>query len=137
MAFHSRREPGNEHSLTVVVASEPSYSLALDGLSQHPSSKVEVQKQRQHVRGECDWPGSDLGITLEDAEQVGHGQAHYGGGTESNGPIPVFGCPDQDDLDELTLEMFKHLLEPSCCSFRALSPDAITAGVLGKVGQRT
>jgi len=125
----------NEKTVTPSVSSRVG---SPHGSIQQPSSKVEVQKQRQHVRGgECDWPGSDLGITLEDAEQVGHGQAHYGGGTESNGPIPVFGCPDQDDLDELTLEMFKHLLEPSRCSFRALSPDAITAGVLGKVGQRT
>src|SRR5262249_35854342 len=47
-------------------------SLTPHGLSQHPSSKVEVQKQSQHVRGgERDWPGGDLGITLEDAEQVG------------------------------------------------------------------
>ena len=44
-----------------------------------------MQNQRQHVRsGECDWPGSDLGISLEDAEQVGHGQTHEGGGC-SNG----------------------------------------------------
>ena len=59
--------------------------LVPHGLSQQPSSKVEVQKQRRLVRGgECDWPGGDLGITLEDAERVGHGQTHEGGGC-SNG----------------------------------------------------
>jgi hypothetical protein len=45
-----------------------------------------------HVRGgECDWPGSDLGITLEDAEQVGDRETHYGGGCHTSAVPPRSG----------------------------------------------
>jgi predicted PurR-regulated permease PerM len=48
-------------------------------------------------------------------------------------PITVFGCPARDNLDELTLEMLKRLLDPSHCNFEVLSPDALTAEVLATV----
>jgi predicted PurR-regulated permease PerM len=47
--------------------------------------------------------------------------------------ITVFGCPARDELDELVLEMLRHLLDPARCRFEVLSPDALTAEVLAKV----
>jgi hypothetical protein len=48
--------------------------------------------------------------------------------------ITVFGCPARDELDELTLEMLERLLDQARCRFEVLSPEALTAEVLAKVG---
>jgi predicted PurR-regulated permease PerM len=53
------------------------------------------------------------------AEETDHPAPH--------GPVIAFGCPALDDLDELTLEMLKRLLDPSHCKFEVLSPDVLTA----------
>jgi predicted PurR-regulated permease PerM len=47
--------------------------------------------------------------------------------------ITVFGCPARDEVDELILEMLRHLLDPARCRFEVLSPEALTAEVLAKV----
>jgi predicted PurR-regulated permease PerM len=49
--------------------------------------------------------------------------------------VLMFGCPARDEIDELSLSMFRHLVEPSKCRFEIISHKQLTAEVLAHVQQ--
>jgi len=51
-------------------------------------------------------------------------------------PVRVFGCPARDVVDELALQMFRQLLDPSQITLEIVSPEILTAEVLSLVEQQ-
>ena len=47
--------------------------------------------------------------------------------------VLVFGCPARDEMDELALELFAHLLDPATCRFEVLSAERLTAEVIAHI----
>jgi hypothetical protein len=51
-------------------------------------------------------------------------------------PVRIFGCPAHDAVDELALQMFRQLLDPTWIALEVVSPEALTAEVLSLVEQQ-
>jgi predicted PurR-regulated permease PerM len=51
-------------------------------------------------------------------------------------PVRIFGCPAHDAADELALQMFKQLLDPTRVALEVVSPEVLTAEVLSLVEQQ-
>jgi predicted PurR-regulated permease PerM len=51
-------------------------------------------------------------------------------------PFRVFGCPAHDAVDELALQMFQQLLDPTQSTLEIVSPEVLTAEVLSLVEQQ-
>jgi hypothetical protein len=51
-------------------------------------------------------------------------------------PTRIFGCPARDALDELALQMFRQLLDPTRMALEIVSPEVLTAEVLSLVEQQ-
>jgi predicted PurR-regulated permease PerM len=51
-------------------------------------------------------------------------------------PVPIFGCPARDAVDELALQMFRQLLDPTRSALEIVSPEVLTAEVLSLVEQQ-
>ena len=51
-------------------------------------------------------------------------------------PVRIFGCPARDAADELALQMFRQLLDPTRSALEVVSPEVLTAEVLSPVQQQ-
>jgi hypothetical protein len=51
-------------------------------------------------------------------------------------PVRIFGCPAHDAMDELALQMFRQLLDPTRGALEVVSPEVLTAEVLSLVEQQ-
>ena len=51
-------------------------------------------------------------------------------------PIRILGCPARDTVDELALQMFRQLLNPTRLALEIVSPEILTAEVLSVVEQQ-
>jgi predicted PurR-regulated permease PerM len=51
-------------------------------------------------------------------------------------PVRIFGCPARDAVDELALQMFRQLLDPTRSALEIVSPEVLTAEVLSLVEQQ-
>ncbi len=51
-------------------------------------------------------------------------------------PVRIFGCPAHDAVDELALQMFRQLLDPTRSALEIVSPEVLTAEVLSLVEQQ-
>ena len=51
-------------------------------------------------------------------------------------PVRIFGCPARDAVDELALQMFRQLLDPTRSALQIVSPEVLTAEVLSLVEQQ-
>ena len=51
-------------------------------------------------------------------------------------PVRIFGCPARDAMDELALEMFRQLLDPTRSALEIISPEILTAEVLSLIEQQ-
>jgi hypothetical protein len=51
-------------------------------------------------------------------------------------PVRIFGCPARDAVDELALQMFRQLLDPTRIALEVVSPEVLTAEVLSLVEQQ-
>jgi hypothetical protein len=51
-------------------------------------------------------------------------------------PVRIFGCPARDTVDELALQMFRQLLDPTQSALEIVSPEVLTAEVLSLVEQQ-
>jgi predicted PurR-regulated permease PerM len=51
-------------------------------------------------------------------------------------PVRLFGCPARDAVDELALQMFRQLLDPTQIALELVSPEILTAEVLSLVEQQ-
>jgi predicted PurR-regulated permease PerM len=51
-------------------------------------------------------------------------------------PVRIFGCPARDAVDELGLQMFRQLLDPTQLALEIVSPEVLTAEVLSLVEQQ-
>jgi hypothetical protein len=51
-------------------------------------------------------------------------------------PVRILGCPARDTVDELALQMFRQLLDPTRLALEIVSPEVLTAEVLSVVEQQ-
>jgi hypothetical protein len=51
-------------------------------------------------------------------------------------PVRIFGCPAHDAVDELALQMFQQLFDPTWIVLEIVSPEVLTAEVLSLVEQQ-
>lgn len=99
-----------------------------------------VLAQRNRNRGEisAEMHQSMIQVTREIVEDIPvQVAAETHDEPEPADPIPVLGCPARDEADELALEMFRRLLDPSKCQLEILSPKTLTAEVLSRVQEES
>jgi predicted PurR-regulated permease PerM len=113
----------------------PALTSAKRDRAQDSLTDADIQFVVQATRAIVD----DLGVrqshtaTLPaNAPELLPGEAHMA----SLAPVRVFGCPARDVVDELALQMFRQLLDPSQITLEIVSPEILTAEVLSLVEQQ-
>jgi methanogenic corrinoid protein MtbC1 len=73
---------------------------------------------------------------LENLPAQATGETPPAAGTDSakeRAQVLVFGCPARDEADEVALDIFRRMLEPSGCRMEVLSDQVLSAEVVGRV----
>jgi hypothetical protein len=81
----------------------------------------------------------DLGMRQRQAAPLPADAPELLAGEVRAGPLPpvrIFGCPAHDAMDELALQMFRQLLDPTRGALEVVSPEVLTAEVLSLVEQQ-
>jgi hypothetical protein len=80
----------------------------------------------------------DLGVRQSQATTLPADPPELLAGEARVGPLPpvrIFGCPARDAVDELGLQMFRQLLDPTWSALEIVSPEILTAEVISLIEQ--